>query len=110
MPSAYSIPSIYEKEIKAVISAGYYSNKSEVVRDALRSLFESRTQLRMAASVELYKEGEVSLSKAAELADITTFEFKDVLRDRGIKIMAPEKSKKELERQVRKIGKIRGRE
>ncbi len=109
MPSAYSIPSIYEKEIKAVITAGYYSNKSEVVRDALRSLFESKAQLRMAAAVELYKEGEVTLSKGAELAGITTVEFKDVLKDRGIKIIVPEKGKKELEKQVRKIGKIRSK-
>ncbi len=107
MPSAYSIPKIYEKEIKAVVKAGYYSNKSEVVRDALRALFESKKQLRLAAAVELYKEGEVTLSKAAELADETTIEFKEILKDRGIRIVVPRKSKKELNKQVQKLKKIR---
>ena len=108
MPSAYSIPEIYKKEIKAVISAGYYSNKSEVIRDALRSFFESKVQLRLAAAVELYKEGEVTLSKAAELAGMTTIEFKEILRDRGIKIVVPEKSKKDLDNEIRKMKEIRG--
>ncbi len=108
MPSAYSIPKIYEKEIKAIVNAGYYSNKSEVVRDALRSFFESKIQLRLAAAVELYKEGEVTLSKAAELAGMTTIEFKEILKDRGIRIVVPEKSKKELDKQIQRMGKIRG--
>ncbi|MEA1925250.1 MAG: UPF0175 family protein [Candidatus Altiarchaeota archaeon] len=108
MPSAYSIPKIYEEEIKAVITAGYYSNKSEVVRDALRFFFESKIQLRLAAAVELYKEGKVTLSKAAELAGMTTIEFKEILKDGGIKIVVPKKSKKELNKQIQKIGRIRG--
>lgn len=107
MPSAYSIPMIYEKEIKAVIKAGYYSNKSEVVRDALRAFFESKAQLRLAAAVELYQEGEVTLSKAAELAGMTTIEFKEILEDRGIKITVPGKSSKELDKQILKLKKIR---
>lgn len=49
------------------------------------------------------KEREVSLSKGEKLAGITTVEFKNVLKDRGIKIIVPEKGKKELERQVKKI-------
>ena len=107
MPSAFSIPKIYDQEIKAVIDAGYYSNKSEVVRDALRNFFEEKKQLRIAAAVEMYKKNEVTLSKAAEIAGMTSFEFKDILIERGIKIIIPGGSKQELETGVMIIKKLR---
>lgn len=107
MPSAFSMPKIYEQEIRAVISAGYYSNKSEVVRDALRNLFEEKKQLRIAASVEMYKKGEITLSKAAEIAGMTSFEFKELLIERGIKIVIPGGSKQELDKGVMKIKALR---
>ena len=86
MPSTYSIPKIYEDEIEAVVDAGYYSSKSDVIRDALRFLFESKKNLKISAAIEMYKKGKVTLSKAAEIAGIDTVSFKEILKDRGIKI------------------------
>ncbi len=83
MPS-YSIPIILEDEIDALISAGYYSSKSDVVKDALRTLLDSNKNLRIAAAVELYKENKVSIGKAAEVAGLTVPEFKQALVDRNI--------------------------
>ena len=103
MPSAFSIPKIYQQEIRAVVQAGYYSNKSEVVRDAIRLLFETRSELRLASAIELYKSGEITLSRAAEIAGMNMFEFKDILKDRGIKIRTSGGSKKELEEESRSI-------
>lgn len=48
-----------EAEIEAVIKVGYYSSKSEVVKDALRLLFETRKELKIASAVELYKNGRI---------------------------------------------------
>ncbi|MBS3176672.1 UPF0175 family protein [Candidatus Woesearchaeota archaeon] len=107
MPSAFSIPKVYEQEIEAVIVAGYYSNKSEVVRDALRNLFEEKTNLRLAAAVEMYKGNEVTLSKGAEIACLNILEFKDLLHDRGIKIRAPKESRAEIARGVYSIKRLR---
>ncbi len=107
MPSAFSMPKIYEQEIQAVISAGYYSNKSEVVRDALRKLFEGKKQLRIAAAVEMYKKEEVTLSKAAEIVGMSSFEFKELLAERGIKMATPGGSKQELEKGVMQIRQLR---
>ena len=45
----------------------------------MRTFLGSKRNLRMAAAVELYKEGEVSLGKAAEIADIGIIEFKEML-------------------------------
>ena len=48
---------------------------------------ENRSQLKTAAAIELYKMEKVSLSKAAEIAVMSIEEFKEVLLDRGIKIV-----------------------
>nr|AGF93346.1 protein belonging to Uncharacterized protein family UPF0175 [uncultured organism] len=103
MPSAYSLPEIYKQEIESLVKAGYYSNRSEVVRDAIRVLFETRSELKLASSVELYKNGEVTLGRAAEIAGMNIYEFKDILKDRGIKIRSPGGTKEELEEESKVI-------
>lgn len=105
--SAFNLPELYEQEIAAVIDAGYYSNKSEVVRDALRTLFEDKTQLRLAAAIEMYKKGEVTLSRAAEVAEMGFFQFKEILKDRGVRMEVPHQSKEEIDRGVELIRKLR---
>ena len=47
MVSSFSLPKVVEAEIEAVVKAGYYSSKSEVVKDALRLLFETRKELKI---------------------------------------------------------------
>jgi predicted HTH domain antitoxin len=98
MPSAYNLTDIQEKEIIAVIRAGYYSNRSEVVRDAIRTFFEARPALRRAAAIEIYRSGEFTLSKCAEIAGLTTIEFKEVLKDRGIKVRTIMESKDSIKK------------
>ena len=95
MPSSYSLPTIMEQEIDALIEAGYYSSKSDVVKDAMRGLLEKNKNLRIAAAVAMYKKGGVSLGRAAEIADMSLGEFKQVLKDRGIKIIV-ESSKSDM--------------
>ena len=86
MPCTYSIPKVYQHEIEAVVDAGYYSSKSDVVRDALRLLFDTRTNLRLSAAIEMYRKDVVTLGKAAEIAGMNTISFKEILRDRGIPV------------------------
>jgi len=105
MPSAYSISEIQEREIQAVIEAGYYTNKSEVVRDALRTLFHNKPQMRLAASVEMYRRGRYALSKCAEIAGVTLEEFKEILADRGIKARPPEESGDDIRNGVESLRK-----
>lgn len=107
MPTSFSIPEIYDKEIEAIIRAGYYSNKSEIVREALRDFFERKSQLRIAAAVEMYKKGEITLSRAAEIAGMNFFDFKALISERGIKIIVPRQSKDEIKRGADIIRKAR---
>lgn len=105
MPTSYSLPRLIEDEIDALIDAGYYSSKSDVVKDALRTLLEIKANLRIAASVEMYKKGRVSIGKAAELAGMSVIEFKEVLIDRGIKrrIRVEKKEMVKSDRLIKKV-------
>ena len=73
-----------EKKVKALVDAGYYSSESEVIKETIVSLFRENMELKVTVAIELYKKGEVSLSKAAEIAGMTTIEFKEVLGKRGV--------------------------
>ncbi len=97
MPSSYNLPELVKKEIDALVKSGYYSSKSDVVKDALRYMLESKKNLRLAAAVELYKHGEVSIGKAAEIANMGVIEFKETLASQGYKRVL-KVSKKDIKR------------
>jgi predicted HTH domain antitoxin len=101
-------PDVYEREINAIIDAGCYVNESEVINDALKILFASKPNLKLAAAIEMYKKEEVTLGRAAEIAGMGLIEFKEALKDRGIKIKVPKTSMNALDKQVARIRKIRG--
>jgi len=107
MAEILALPTIIEKEIKALIKSGYYGSVDEAVKDAFRTLLNVKPDLRTVAAVELYKEGEVSLGKAAEIAGATTVEFKDILADRGIRREVGSRSMDELEEGVERIKRLR---
>jgi predicted HTH domain antitoxin len=77
---------IVEQQVDALIKGGYYSNREEFVEDAIRTFFELRKEMKIAAVVEIYKKEELSISKAAELAGLNIEEMKRVLADKGIEI------------------------
>ncbi len=85
METALSLPAATKKEIEALIRAGYYSSKSDAVKDAFRTLFDTKPALKLASAIELYRSSEVSLSKAAEIAGMNIEDFKHMLSDRGIR-------------------------
>jgi|SRR3989338_6688562 len=97
MPSSYSLPKLMEEEIEALIDAGYYSSKSDVVKDAIREMLEKNKNLRIAAAIEMYRKGGISLGRAAEIADVTLLDFKEALKERGIKIVI-EASRKDMKK------------
>jgi len=103
MGSTYSIPKVFEDEIEAVVDEGWYSSKSDVVRDALRLLFNTKSNLKISAAVGMYKKEKVTLSKAAEIAGMDSISFKEILKDRGIPIKIVVDSIEELERQGKLI-------
>ena len=80
-----SLPALLEDEMEALVEAGYYSSKADVIKDAVRTLMETKTNLRLIASIEMYKKEKISLERAADIAGISVIEFKDVLINKDIK-------------------------
>ena len=107
MAEVFALPTVVEKEINALIRYGYYSSIDEVAKDAFRTLLHVKPDLRISAAIELYKEGEISLSKAAEIIGASTIEFKDILADKGIKRVVEARSGEELRQGVEMIKKLR---
>ena len=87
MTSAFSLPRIMEMEIESLIESGYYTSKSDVIKDAFRVFLENKPYLKIASAIELFKMGRVTLGKAAEIAGVSFEEFKEILKDRGIKVV-----------------------
>ena len=91
-----------DRKLKALVRSGYYSSELEVIKDAISSLFRENSQLKISTAIELYKKGEVSLSKAAEIAGMTIIEFKDILGRKGVIREIEARPNAEIDRKLRK--------
>ena len=100
MVKTFSLPKIIEMEIDALVDSGYYSSKSDVAKDAFRTLFETKKNLRVVSAVELYKSGKVSLGRAAEIASVSLEEFKNILKSFGVSIEIDVKGSDEGAREI----------
>lgn len=78
-----SIPKKMNEEIDAFINTGYYDNRSELIRDALRLFFAKKAEIRLVAAIELYQKGEITISRAAEMAGVSFDNMKSILEDEG---------------------------
>ena len=73
-----------EKEVNALIESGLYPDHHAVMIDALENLVQLKKSSCLDAAIQSYRNGEVTLSRAAELAGIHRFEFEEVLKAKGI--------------------------
>ena len=78
------VMAVQESELEALVKAGIFQSKNEVVDEALRLLFALRPELRFEAAIQLFKDGEVTLGRAAEIAGVTRWEFEDILASHEI--------------------------
>lgn len=102
-----TLPSMVKREIDALIRGNHYASEKEILTEALRTLFETKPHLKIAAAVELFKEQEISLGKAAEIAGVSTIEFKDILPNRGIIREIGAQNSKELEKELQIVHELR---
>lgn len=56
----------------------------------------------LSVAIEIYKKGELSLSKAAEIAGMTIIEFKDILGRKGVIREIEARPTEEIDRKLRK--------
>jgi predicted HTH domain antitoxin len=81
---------LLEDELKAVVRAGNYRSTKEAVGHALDVLLAANAQLRVSTAVELYRRGKVTLSRAAETANMELETFKEELAGKGVPIRVDE--------------------
>ena len=77
---------VIEKEIISLVRIGFYETEDRVIADAVGALLEKRPEMRRELAVNLYKNGDVSLWKASEIARTNFEEFREVLSYRGIRV------------------------
>jgi len=63
----------------------HYRSEEDFLEEAFRIVIRNKPKIRIELALELYKNKKTSLAKSAEIAGLTTIEFKEILADRGIK-------------------------
>ena len=70
--------------VEDFVDAGLYDNPEEVIRDALRSLAQVHPEYRFNIAAARYNRGEISLTKAAQIAGVSSEQMEEALVARGI--------------------------
>ncbi len=86
-----------------LISTGKYTSKKELFDDALRALLRTKPEIRREVAIYLYKNEKISLSRGAEICGMNIEDFKEILKERGIKIEVPSIPSDEVDREVEVI-------
>jgi predicted HTH domain antitoxin len=77
---------VLDRELNAIVKAGLFRSREEALTEAVNVLFAVRPAMRLEAAIALFKDGDVSLSRAAEMAGIDVITFHKLLADRGIPV------------------------
>lgn len=101
--TSFSIPELMKDEIDALVESGEYSSRSDVMRDAFRTFLRKNPEKRIRITVELYRKENISLTRAAELAEMDIESYKKELEKRGVAVntaKGDEEEKKEVEEKL----------
>ena len=94
-------------EIAAIVRAGCFSSEEDALREAVQTLLAVNPHLRREAAIRRYLDEEITLGRAAELAGMTRWRFRELLTQRGIPMEIEARSAKELDASVEGIRKRR---
>jgi predicted HTH domain antitoxin len=75
---------LLEDELKALVRAGGYGSEREAVGHAVEVLLAANPSLRVSTAVELYRQGRVTLARAAEIAGQEWEEFRGRLAEKQV--------------------------
>jgi predicted HTH domain antitoxin len=73
-----SNPTLLDRELLASVRTGIFRSQAEGVQEALGAYFAAKPQYRLEAALEIYRSGEVSLSRAAEIAGMNPVRFREL--------------------------------
>jgi predicted HTH domain antitoxin len=95
----------WKTKLQTIMNVGTWQTEEEILSEALDALLSSRPQLRRDVAMELYLGDKVTLSRAAEIAGMNLWQFRDHLRAQGIEILVPEETEEDLDAMIASIGK-----
>jgi predicted HTH domain antitoxin len=78
---------LLERELAATVRAGLFQSEAEALQEALGTFFSVKPQYRVEAALEMWKAGEISLERAAEIAGMNSYRFRDLMRQRGLTVV-----------------------
>lgn len=91
------------ENLPRVLVPRYYKDLNNLIEDAFRALLDLKPELKLETAVELYLCGEISISRAAEMAGMDFETFKEVLKAKGLKVSTYVGSKEEIEKGLKLI-------
>jgi predicted HTH domain antitoxin len=97
---------LLEDELKAIVQAGAYNSKEEAIGHALEVLLAAHAPLRINTAVELYRQGSVTVARAAEIAGLELEAFKDQLAEHNVSIPT-DATPEEIQAGVERIRRLR---
>ncbi len=89
--------------LTTVLVPTHYKTRSVLIEDVFRALLNLKPWLKVELSIELYLIGDISLSRAAEIAGVDIGSFKELLKSRGLKVSSYMGSEAEIEMGLRLI-------
>jgi predicted HTH domain antitoxin len=78
---------LLERQLAATVRAGLFRTEAEAVREVLDTFFKAKPQYRVEAALAMWQADEVSLERAAEIAGMNFFLFRDLMIQRGITVV-----------------------
>ena len=82
--ASFSLSERDKMEIDSLVASDKFTSKSDVVKTALRLMKERNPEYKIDIAVEIYRNGEVSLGRAAEIASTDRESFNEILEERGV--------------------------
>ena len=72
--------------LAAAVRAGIFRDEDEALREALSTWLAVKPQVRLEVAIEFFREGTVTLNRAAEIAGLNRWQFQDIVTQRGLKL------------------------
>jgi predicted HTH domain antitoxin len=88
-------------EFEGIPDTEYYSDISEFLEDAVKTLMDVRRDLRIAIACTLYEKGKISLGRAMEIVDVDIERMKEILVEHRIKLRRGVDSVEEMEEELK---------
>ena len=86
-----SVPTtaLWPLELSAILRLGFRQTPDEVLAEAMRYFLAANPEVRAEVAVEMYHYEYVTLSRAAEIAEMNRWAFLSLLKERGVTILNP---------------------